>query len=108
MRAMQRASRLAYARLLPRGWTDLVRQIGLFAAAVLTYNAVRGLVASPHPYKPFGNAMQIIDLERALHIFVEPSVQGWTQGQHWLIQLADWTYLNGHFFITFLALAFIY
>ena len=105
---MQRASRLLAARLMPRGWPDLLRQLGLFTAAVLSYNLVRGLVSSPHPYKPFGNAMQIIDFERALHIFVEPSVQAWTQGQHWLMQIADWTYLNGHFFVTLGAMTFIY
>src|SRR5207245_10169731 len=59
-------------------------------------------------YKPFGNPMLIIEVERTLHIFVEPSVQGWTQGQHWLIQIADWTYLNGHFLITLGAMTFIY
>ena len=107
---MQRASRLIAARLLPRGWPDLARQLGLFTAAFLTYDVVRGLapVISGSPYKPFGDAMQIIDVERTLHIFVEPSVQAWTQSQHWLIQIADWVYLNGHFFITVGAMAFIY
>jgi membrane-associated phospholipid phosphatase len=52
--------------------------------------------------------MQIIDVERTLHIFVEPSVQGWTQSQHWLMQGADWIYLNGHFLVTLGALIFIY
>jgi membrane-associated phospholipid phosphatase len=105
---MQQVPRLIAARLLPRGWTDLFRQIGLFTAAFVTYDVVRGLVASGNPYKPFGDAMQIIDVERTLHIFVEPSVQAWTQSQHWLIRAADWTYLNGHFFITLAALIFIY
>lgn len=105
---MQRASALIAARLLPRGWSDLLRQIGLFAAAFLTYGLVRGLVASGNLYTPFGNAMQIIDAERALHIFVEPSVQAWAQGQHWLMVAADWTYLNSHFLVTLGALIFIY
>ncbi len=95
-------------RVLPRGWTDLLRQIALFFGAFMLYDLVRGLVDNPNSYKPFGDAMNIIDLERALHIFVEPSVQSWASSQHWLIDAADWTYLNGHFLITLLALIWVY
>ena len=59
-------------------------------------------------YKPFGDATKIIDFERTLHIFIEPSVQAWTQNMHWLMDAADWIYLNGHFFVTLAALVFIY
>jgi hypothetical protein len=106
--AMQRASALIAARLLPRGWSDLIRQIGLFAGAFFIYDLVRGLVDGGNHYAPFGHAMQIIDFERTLHIFAEPSIQSWTQGQHWLIHAADVVYLNGHFLITLGALVFIY
>jgi hypothetical protein len=74
----------------------------------LLYDAVRGLVGTTVGYRPFGDAMKIIDVERTLHIFIEPSVQSWTLGRHWLMDAADWTYLNGHFIVTLLALAFIY
>ena len=96
------------ARLLPRGWIDLLRQILLFVGALLLYNLVRGIVAGDNPYKPFGDAMRIINLERTLHIFVEPSVQAWAQNKHVLMEAADWTYLNGHFVVTLGVLAFIY
>jgi PAP2 superfamily len=102
------AKRWIETRLLPHGWTDLLRQIGLFAAAFVLYDFVRGLVASDNPYKPFSDAMRIIDLERTLHIFIEPSVQAWAENKHLLMDALDWTYLNGHFFITFAALVFIY
>jgi membrane-associated phospholipid phosphatase len=100
--------RLIGARILPRGWTDLFRQIALFGGAFVLYNLVRGLVNGDSPYKPFGDAMKIINFERALHIFIEPSVQAWAVNKHWLIDAADWTYLNGHFFVTLAALIFIY
>jgi membrane-associated phospholipid phosphatase len=87
---------------------DLLRQIVLFAGALLMYDLVRGLVAGDNPYKPFGDAMRIIDLERTLHVFVEPSVQTWALHTRWLIDLTDWIYLNGHFGITLGVLAFIY
>jgi PAP2 superfamily protein len=105
---MGRRKRWIETHLLPHGWSDLLRQIALFAGAFVLYDVVRGLVADGNLYKPFGDAMKIIDLERTLHIFVEPSVQAWAENKHWLMDALDWTYLNGHFFITLGALAFIY
>jgi membrane-associated phospholipid phosphatase len=103
-----RALRFIETRVLPRGWVDLFRQIALFAGALLLYDLVRGIVDSDNPYKPFGDAMRIIDLERTLHVFIEPSVQAWAINKHWLIDALDWIYLNGHFVVTFAVLAFIY
>ena len=40
--------------------------------------------------------------------FVEPSVQAWAIGKHWLIDFASWMYINSHFAITLGALVFIY
>ena len=105
---MGQAKRWIEAKLLPRGWADILRQIALFVGAFLLYDAVRGLVLGGNPYKPFGDAMRIIDFERAVHIFVEPSVQAWAENKHVLMDVLDWTYLNGHFFITLAALVFIY
>jgi membrane-associated phospholipid phosphatase len=95
-------------RLLPRGWSDLLRQLLLGFAAYMLYELVRALFDGGGSYKPFGDATRIINLERALHVFVEPSIQGWTLHQHWLIDFADWTYLNAHYFVTLGALLFIY
>jgi membrane-associated phospholipid phosphatase len=95
-------------RLLPRGWTDLLRQIGLFATAFLLYDVVRASVGDGPIYKPFGDAMKIINFERTLHVFVEPSIQAWALNKRWLMDAADWTYLNGHFFVTLAVLIFLY
>src|SRR5437588_2378490 len=107
---MPRGLKVIEARLLPHGWIDLLRQIALFVGAFILYDLIRGLVGAgnPYNYKPFGNAMRIIDFERAVHIFVEPSVQAWAQNKHWLMDAADWTYLNGHFLVTLAVLVFIY
>ena len=96
------------SRVLPRGWSDALLQLGLFFGVFALYVAVRGLFGSGSGYKPFGDADRIIALERSLHVFVEPSVQAWTQRRHWLMDLADWTYLNAHTFVTVGALTFIY
>ncbi len=106
--AMGLAKRWIELRLLPRGWTDLFRQIALFVGAFVLYDVVRGLVLDGNLYKPFGDAMKIIDLERGLHIFIEPSVQAWAENKHMLMDVLDWTYLNGHFFITLGVMVFIY
>jgi hypothetical protein len=105
---MGHAKRWIEVKLLPHGWTDIIRQLSLFAGVFFLYDMVRGLVLGGNLYKPFGDAMKIIDLERALHIFVEPSVQAWAQNKHVLMDVLDWTYLNGHFFLTVAAMVFIY
>jgi membrane-associated phospholipid phosphatase len=84
------------------------RQLGPFALAYAGYELVRGLVGGGGA-RPFSDASRIIDLERGLHIFVEPGVQSWVSGHaRWLLELADWTYLNAHFALTACALVFIY
>jgi hypothetical protein len=107
---MRRGLRTIEARVLPHGWKDVFRQLLLFVAAYVLYQVVRGLVSGVglETYKPFGDATKIINLERALHVFVEPSVQAWTASTHWLMVVADWTYLNAHYFVTLGALVFIY
>jgi membrane-associated phospholipid phosphatase len=107
---MRRLLRLIETRVLPHGWRDVVRQLLLAAGAYMLYEVVRGLVSGVggEVYKPFGDATKIINLERTLHVFVEPSVQAWTSSVHWLMDFADWTYLNAHYFVTIGALLFIY
>jgi membrane-associated phospholipid phosphatase len=105
--AMRRAIRLIDTRVLPRGWKDLGRQIVVFVGLYLLYELLRGLMSSPG-YKPFGDATKIINFERALHVFAEPSVQAWAQSKHVLMDALDWTYLNGHYIVTLAVLIFIY
>jgi membrane-associated phospholipid phosphatase len=105
--AMRRRLRSIEARVLPRGWADVIRQLLLFVGAYLLYQLVRAIVGGGG-YKPFGDATKIINLERTLHVFVEPSIQAWALSNHWLMDIADWTYLNAHYFVTLGALVFIY
>jgi membrane-associated phospholipid phosphatase len=104
---VKRLLRTIEKRVLPHGWKDVVWQLGLFAGAYMLYQLVRGIVGSGG-YKPFGDATKIINFERLLHVFIEPSVQAWTANVHWLMDIADWTYLNAHYFVTAAALVFIY
>lgn len=105
---MRRTLQKIDARVLPHGWKDAARQLALGATAYVLYELVRAVADGGGTYKPFGDATRIINLERALHVFVEPSVQAWTLAHHWLTDVAGWTYLNAHYFVTIGALAFIY
>src|SRR5437588_4821425 len=109
--AMRRRIDQIGTRVLPRGWADAIRQLLLGVGAYMLYELVRAVVygsAYSPGYKPFGDATKIINLERLLHVFAEPSIQAWVAGQHWLMDLADWTYLNAHYFVSIGALLFIY
>ncbi|HZH24167.1 MAG TPA: phosphatase PAP2 family protein [Solirubrobacteraceae bacterium] len=95
------------ARFLPKGWRDLVHQILLFCGAYWLYRIVRGMTDG-RVSEAFGNARELIGLERALGLFVEPAMHAWANGSDWLIDGASWLYVNTHFTITTVTLAFIY
>jgi membrane-associated phospholipid phosphatase len=105
---MRRRLGLIDVRVLPRGWPDVLRQVSLFAAAYVGYQVVRGLINDGDGHKPFGDATRIIDLERVLHVFIEPRIQAWASNKHLLMDIADWSYLNAHDVVTIGALTFIY
>lgn len=95
------------ARLLPHGILDVLRQVALFAAAYYGYRIVRGQVDGKAA-DAFQNGRDVIAIERGLHAFFEPAVQGWASGKEWLIDFASWMYVNSHFSITLGSLVFIY
>ncbi len=94
-------------RRLPRGPRDLLWQIVLFCGAYWLYRLVRGLVWDQSA-AAFEHARQIVDVERALGLFVEPSLQHWAIGSGWIDDIGSWMYLNTHFVVTTCALAYIY
>ena len=94
-------------RLLPNGWGDLARQILLFCGAYYLYRLVRGLVDG-RSAAAFDNARDLMGLERSLGLFVEPAVHSWAQAKGPLIDFASWMYVNSHFTVTVVTLAFIY
>jgi hypothetical protein len=95
------------ARFLPRGWTDLLRQIVLFCGAYWLYRLVRGLTDG-RAADAFAHAREIIALEQRLGLFVEPAVHTWAEGERVVADAASWMYVNSHFTITTVTLAFIY
>jgi hypothetical protein len=108
-RSMRARLRSTQARLFPHGYLDLVRQVLLFFLAYYAYGVVRGGVDDARGATiAFRNADHLIYIERALHIFVEPSIQAWAQTKPVIIDTADWIYINAQTTVTVGALVFIY
>jgi hypothetical protein len=97
------------ARLFPHGLLDVVRQALLFIAAYQLYRLTRGLADTPAAATvAFQNARDLIHVEQALNIFVEPSLQAFAAGQDWVLDGASWMYINAQTSITLGALAWLY
>ena len=105
---MRRTFRSFEARAFPHGRRDALRQFLLFGTAYALYQVVRGLVDGNDVAQASWNATRIIDFERTLHVFVEPSIQSWTSNVHWLMEGSDWIYLNAHYVVTIGVLLFLY
>lgn len=67
----------------------------LIAVAVLLYFLVRGLVDGREA-EAYRHAEQLIDLERSLGVFWEPTIQRWALDVGSIGTLANWVYIWGH------------
>jgi hypothetical protein len=94
-------------RILPHGPVDVLRQLLLFCGAYWLYRLVRGMVDG-RATEAFANAREIIDIERGLGLFIEPSVHAWASGSQLINDVSSWMYLNSHFAVTTATLAWIY
>jgi hypothetical protein len=92
---------------LPRGWGDLLLQIGLFLGVYQGYQLVRGL-ADGKAALAFANGERVMDLERSLGSFFEPAFQQALLDHRWLIELSNWAYFNTHFIVTAAFLTWLY
>ena len=79
----------------------------LFAAAYGAYQLVRGLVHGNEPLA-LANAWHIVHLERAVGAFFEPGFQQALLDHRWLIDSANFMYLNSHFVLTTTFLVWLY
>ena len=94
-------------RILPRGWADLALQLTLFAVLDLVYETTRMLAVGDRGVA-LRHAHDIVSAERTLGIFHELSVQHFA-ASHALVQsVANWTYFNCQFTISFGFLLWVY
>lgn len=82
-------------------------QLALFFSVYQGYQVVRGL-SEGRDALAFANAERIMDLERSLGTFFEPGLQSAVLQLSWLIDGANWMYVNSHFIITTTFLAWLY
>jgi PAP2 superfamily len=92
---------------LPQGWGDAGRQLGLFVLADICYETVRG-IADGQRAEAFANAAWVIDVESATGTFFEPDLQGWLIDYRWVVDLANFAYMNSHFVLTTGFLVWLY
>ena len=95
------------SRWLPQGWLDALRQLVLFAGAYYAYRIVRGLVDGQVSVA-FANARELVQAERALGLFFEPGLQDWALNHQWVVDGANWMYINSHFVVTTSFLIWLY
>jgi hypothetical protein len=92
---------------LPQGYGDAGRQLGLFVLAELSYEAVRG-VADGERATAFVNGQNVIDFERSTHTFFEPNFQAAFIHSRFIIDFANFMYMNSHFVVTTAFLVWLY
>ncbi len=95
-------------RHLPRGWSDLGRQILIWFGFAVLYQLARGL-ADRDPAKAFDNGYKVVDFETSVaHRLYELTFQHFVDQRHVLETLVSWTYWNSEFTVVGLAVLWVY
>jgi PAP2 superfamily len=107
---MPRSMRALIDRLghwLPHGYGDAGRQLGLFVLAELCYEAARG-IADGDRMRAIANGQTVIDFEKGTHTYFEPGFQAFFLDHRWIIDAANFMYMNSHFVVTTAFLVWLY
>jgi membrane-associated phospholipid phosphatase len=94
-------------QLLPRGWRDLMLQLGIWFGFILAYQIPRGL-ADRSPAIAFKNAQDVMDIESRATGLWELTLQSWTESSEALGLMVSWTYWVSQFGVVGLALLWVY
>ena len=95
-------------RFLPRGWRDFWLQSAIFWSFYVAYEGSRTLAQSDR-YLAIRNALDVVRAQQVLGIDWERGVQVWAINAPSLVMtIANWTYFNCQFTITYALLLFIY
>jgi hypothetical protein len=94
--------------LLPKGWFDAALQFVLFYLAYSGYQVVRGITDSGREVA-LANAEHVIEAERSIGTFFEPGLQkALIDHMPWIVDAANFAYLNSHFVVTTVFLGWLY
>ena len=94
-------------RVLPKGYTDLARQVLIWFGFLLVYQVARGM-ADRSPAQAFDNGLAVIDVQQRLGALWELSLQGLLLSSTFLQTLTSWTYWLSQFAVLGLALLYVY
>jgi hypothetical protein len=95
-------------RHLPRGWSDLGRQLAIWFGFAILYQLARGF-ADRDPTKAFANGHEVLSLEiRLTNRIYELTIQQFVDQRHFLATAVAWTYWNSEFTVVGLAVLFVY
>ena len=92
---------------VPRRMVDAIVQWSIVVSAYYAWRYARGAVDGGVA-ESLAHGRDLASIEQGLHSFVEPEVQDFAAASGWLIDFADWAYLNVHFVATLSALIFIF
>ena len=70
----------------------IIANIAVFMVLFQLYKMVRKTFIQRGETVGYDHAVQIVDLQKRLHIFFEPDLQGWIIGHEWLIRSLNWYY----------------
>lgn len=95
-------------RFMPRGWRDFWLQFAIFWSFYIAYEGSRTLAQSDR-YVAMRNALDVVRAQQVLGIDWERGVQVWAINAPSIVMtIANWTYFNCQFTITYALLLFIY
>src|SRR5687767_1105043 len=77
------------ARTRRLSWRLGLHELFIIVSAYLLYFGVRGLTESGVD-RALDNAEDIVAMEKALGIFVEPQLQAYVLDNHWIVTAANW------------------
>ena len=93
---------------LPRGWGDLGRQLAIFALLDMAYELSRTFAVGDRS-TAIRHAHSIVNTERSLGLFHELDLQQWAlHAPSIVMSVANWTYFNCQFTLTFGFVLFVY
>ncbi len=95
-------------RHLPRGWSDLGLQLGIWFGFAVLYQLARSF-ADRNPDKAFANGYRVLDFEtRVAHRLYELTFQQFVDQRHLLETAVSWTYWNSEFTVVGLTVLWVY
>jgi membrane-associated phospholipid phosphatase len=94
-------------RHLPRGWTDLGRQIVIWFGFLGLYQIARGL-ADRNPTRAFENGLGVINIEERVGDLFEVTLANLIGGSKFLTWIVSFTYWNSEFTVIGLTLLWVY